>query len=107
MTLRTATAAGIAVLTLLLPAATPAGTGTAAAARVSVPADRADPSGGSISLYVRRLRATGRARGTVMYLAGGPGSAATAELGDVVSGLGPRVRRARDIVAFDARGTGR
>jgi pimeloyl-ACP methyl ester carboxylesterase len=107
MTLRTATTAGIAVLTLLLPAATPAGTGTAEAARVSVPADRTDPSAGSISLYVRRLRATGRARGTVMYLAGGPGSAATAELGDVVSGLGPRVRRARDIVAFDARGTGR
>jgi pimeloyl-ACP methyl ester carboxylesterase len=107
MTLRTTTAAGVAVLTLVLPTGTPAGTGTARAARVAVPADRSDPAAGTIGLNVRRLRATGRAGGTLMYLAGGPGSAATAELRDIVGGLGPAVRRRRHLVAFDARGTGR
>jgi pimeloyl-ACP methyl ester carboxylesterase len=107
MTLRIAITAGVAVLTLVLPTGTPAGTGTASAARVTVPADRSDPSAGSLSLYVQRRRATGRSRGTLMYLAGGPGSAATAELRDIVGGLGGAVRRRRDVVAFDARGTGR
>jgi pimeloyl-ACP methyl ester carboxylesterase len=97
-------AACAAALAALTSAAAPA---LAPAARVSVPADRADPSAGRLSLHVERTRATGRRRGTLLYVAGGPGSAATAEVDDVVDSLGPGIRRRFDVLSFDARGTGR
>ena len=80
--------------------------------RLVVPLDRANPAGPSVSLYVERRRALRRpSRGATLLLAGGPGQPATGAYNGVVTdddygeftGLTPR----NDVVAFDARGTGR
>jgi pimeloyl-ACP methyl ester carboxylesterase len=103
MTFKTLTATGAVALMMVLPALAAQ---DAHAARVSVPVDRANPSAGRLSLYVERTAAAGPRRRTLLYLAGGPGSAATTEASDVVALLGRRFRRSTELVAFDARGTG-
>src|SRR3712207_5529876 len=101
--MKTRIACGVAALLMVLPGLAAS---DARAARVTVPVDRADPSAGSLSLYVERVRATRAKRQTLLYVAGGPGSAATAEAADVIASLGTDARRATELVAFDARGTG-
>lgn len=102
--MKTLLARGAAALMMVLP-------GLAAqdahAARVTVPVDRSNPASGSLSLYVERVPATGKRRQSLLYIAGGPGSAATTEAADVVASLGPDVRRSTEVITFDARGTGR
>jgi len=75
--------------------------------QVTVPLDRSGRVKGTVGLAVRRLAARqGPARGTIVFLAGGPGQSATS----VFSDLGGVFRRALpdfDIVTFDQRGTGR
>ena len=116
----------VAALTLALPA-TPAAAatrfrpcagsdgGTAFAAgltrriecaRVRVPLDRSGALAGRISLRVERVRASGRRRGAVFALAGGPGQAATPITTDFADQLAPALR-SRDLIVFDQRGTGR
>ena len=75
-------------------------------ARVTVPLDRAGQVKGKVALRVLRARATGRRRGVVVLLAGGPGQSAVAAYVD--GGLGPLapMRRTHDIVVFDQRGSG-
>jgi pimeloyl-ACP methyl ester carboxylesterase len=102
--MKTRIACGVAALMMVLPGLAAS---DARAARVTVPVDRADPSKGSLSLYVERTRATAGRKRTLLYLAGGPGSAATAEASDVVASLGDAARRTTELVAFDARGTGK
>ena len=72
-----------------------------------VPEDRADPGGRSIDLRVAIIAALARspAPDPLFLLAGGPGQAATEVLGNVVTAL-ERVRRTRDLVLIDQRGTG-
>ena len=72
-----------------------------------VPEDRANPSGRTIDLRVALVPALARspAPDPLFLLAGGPGQAATEVLGTVVTSL-ERVRRTRDLVLIDQRGTG-
>jgi pimeloyl-ACP methyl ester carboxylesterase len=81
-------------------------------ARLAVPLDRSGAQPGQVSLYVERRRAMRRPRtGVTVLLAGGPGQPATGAFSGFLPGdsyrefavLMPR----HDIVAFDARGTGR
>lgn len=104
MTFKLRIATSAVALTMVLPALAAQ---DAQAARVRVPVDRANPSAGQFSLYVERYRATSRARRTLLYVAGGPGSAGTAEARQLVGALGPSLRRRYDVVAYDPRGTGR
>lgn len=104
MTFKLRIATSAAALTMVLPALAAQ---DAQAARVRVPVDRANPSAGQFSLYVERYRATSRARRTLLYVAGGPGSAGTAEARALVEALGPSLRRRYEVVAYDPRGTGR
>ena len=88
----------------------PCGTdGRVQCGRLSVPVDRTGTVPGQISLSVRLVRATGRSRGTVLFLAGGPGEGVTGLapfLGDPrLSPLG-NVLRDHDLLLFDQRGTG-
>ena len=77
-------------------------------ARVSVPLDHSGAVPGRISLFVKRIRARGRAtRPPLIVLAGGPGQSATAAFdGDALAVVYPAYRD-RDLVVFDQRGTGR
>lgn len=77
--------------------------------RVSVPIARDGAVPGRISLAVVLVRAAGRPRGTILFLAGGPGQAATPLAGSLAdlknSPLGPLVRT-RNLLFIDQRGTG-
>lgn len=75
-------------------------------AGLTVPLDRAGQIKGKVRLRVLRARATGRRRGTVVLLAGGPGQSAVNAYAE--GGLGPlaSLRRTNDIVVFDQRGSG-
>ena len=75
-------------------------------ARVAVPLDRTGQVKGKVSLRVLRARATGRRRGVVVLLAGGPGQSAAAAYVD--GGLGPlsSLRRTHDVLVVDQRGSG-
>jgi pimeloyl-ACP methyl ester carboxylesterase len=77
-------------------------------ARVSVPLDRSGATPGTVSLFVKRIRAEKRPReGALFVLAGGPGQSATeAFSGDGIGVLSPAFRH-RDLIVFDQRGTGR
>ncbi|HEU4890433.1 MAG TPA: alpha/beta fold hydrolase [Vicinamibacterales bacterium] len=92
-----------ALTTVACEGRTPPG---ARCATLRVPENRADPERRTIALYTMTLPATGE-RATpdpVLFLAGGPGQAATSLAGLAeASGL----RRSRDIVLADQRGTGR
>lgn len=71
-----------------------------------VPEDRGEEDGRNIDLAVTVLRATGPdpAPDPVIYLVGGPGAAATGV--DAAFENLPRLRRRRDVVLVDQRGTG-
>ena len=77
-------------------------------ARLSVPLDHSGVVPGRVSLYVKRVRARGRAtRPPLVVLAGGPGQSATAAFnGDALAVVYPAYRN-RDLIVFDQRGTGR
>ena len=75
---------------------------------VDVPLDRTGMIAGRVSLYAENLPASGRPRGVMFLIAGGPGQASTrafdlAESGDYYQALFPGYT----LVAFDPRGTGR
>jgi pimeloyl-ACP methyl ester carboxylesterase len=81
-------------------------------ARLAVPLDRSGAQPGRISLYVERRRAIRRPRaGVTVLLAGGPGQPATGAFGGFLPGDSyldfATLMLRHDIVAFDARGTGR
>ncbi len=78
---------------------------------VSVPLRHGARDGKSIRLWTARVKATGAARGddSIIYINGGPGIA-TVE--SIVPGLGDSkplatLRRGRDLIVFDQRGSGR
>ena len=77
--------------------------------RLSVPLDRSGTVPGRISLAVRLVRAAGRSRGTVLFLAGGPGEGVTGLapfLGDPRSSPLGSVLLNHDLLLIDQRGTG-
>lgn len=78
--------------------------------RVAVPLDRTGAVEGRIGLSVRTIQAGQRRRKhrreAVLFLAGGPGQAATSFATELVPELRPLLRR-RDLVTVDTRGTGR
>ncbi|HEX5911393.1 MAG TPA: alpha/beta fold hydrolase, partial [Thermoleophilaceae bacterium] len=75
-------------------------------AKVTVPLDRTGQVRGKVTLRVLRAAATGRRRGVVVLLAGGPGQSAVTAYVD--GGLGPLapIRRTHDVVVVDQRGSG-
>ena len=81
--------------------------GVAFCGTVTVPEDRGAPGGPWIDLSVAVLKATGStpASDPVFFLTGGPGTAATASAPRVAR-TWAGVRRRRDIVLVDRRGTG-
>jgi pimeloyl-ACP methyl ester carboxylesterase len=76
-------------------------------AKVAVPENRADPESRRIELNVARVPAVSRRKklDPIFLLAGGPGMAATAFYTNVFPAFA-RIRRDRDIVLVDQRGTG-
>jgi len=75
-------------------------------ARVTVPLDRTGQVKGKVGLRVMRAAATGRRRGVVVLLAGGPGQSAVAAYVDGGLGALAPIRRTNDIVVVDQRGSG-
>lgn len=72
---------------------------------LSVPVDRAAPTGARLSLTVHRIPARGTPKGTLLALAGGPGEAAATKAGGLerlMAELAPDY----DVVVFNQRGTG-
>ena len=105
--------APILLLALLLTAL-PAGTAAAAercpvgvsdCATVRVPLDYSRPAGPKIGLAVQRVRSEG-ARRTVLVLSGGPGQSITPGFDPVLDEFLRELLGQRDILVFDARGTG-
>ena len=85
---------------------TDAGFGAFECARVAVPIDRSGGLPGTIELFTRRLVAPQNpSRTALVYLSGGPGQAATPLAAQLAEALAPGLG-ARDLVAFDQRGTG-
>jgi pimeloyl-ACP methyl ester carboxylesterase len=86
------------------------GVGRTRCTRVAVPVDRTDVVEGRVGLSVRTIQAGQRRRKirreAVLFLAGGPGQAATSFAAELVPELRPLLRR-RDLVTVDTRGTGR
>lgn len=75
-------------------------------ATLFVPEDRARPAGRQIPLNIVVLPATGTAEpDPLVHFAGGPGQAAT-EFADVDARRFAAIRRARDVLLVDQRGTG-
>jgi pimeloyl-ACP methyl ester carboxylesterase len=74
---------------------------------ISVPENYGEPGGRRIALHAVVLGGGNRGEGRepIFVLAGGPGQAATT-LTEAASGIFRSVRRARDIVLIDQRGTG-
>ena len=73
---------------------------------VDVPLDRSGAVPGTVRLAVRRVPARqGPSRGTVMFLAGGPGESALSALPSL-SELFATLLPTHDLVTFDQRGTG-
>jgi pimeloyl-ACP methyl ester carboxylesterase len=75
--------------------------------RLTQPLDHSGASGGTTSLFVRRLRAQTPtpARTALVALAGGPGQAAAPAAASFAIALAPALRD-RDLLVFDQRGTG-
>ncbi|WP_026911588.1 alpha/beta fold hydrolase [Patulibacter minatonensis] len=106
----------LVALTVLAPsasAALPCGDqdlGRTRCSRVLVPLDRTGAVEGRVGLSVRTIQLGERRkkvrREGVLFLAGGPGQAATSLAADVAPILKPLLRR-RDLVTVDTRGTGR
>jgi pimeloyl-ACP methyl ester carboxylesterase len=80
----------------------------AACGRLPVPADRSDPGGAGIELFVARVPALSAEPrpDPLLIVAGGPGQAATDFYLSLRAAFEP-IRRERDIVLVDQRGTGR
>jgi len=75
---------------------------------LSVPLDRSGEAPGTVRLWVERVPARRASRPPLFVLARGPGMSSTWFFGDDrIRWLFPRVRRERDIVVLDLRGTGR
>lgn len=75
---------------------------------LEVPLDPADPSGETITLFVAKVPALARSAEASAFtiIAGGPGQAST-QAYTSLRGAFERVRRERDIILVDQRGTGR
>ena len=74
--------------------------------RITVPIDRTGRVAGSVRLYVERLGDDRRSTRALLFLAGGPGQAATPFVPDVAPALAG-VLADRDVLLLDQRGTGR
>ncbi|PRY32435.1 alpha/beta hydrolase [Umezawaea tangerina] len=74
--------------------------------RVTVPVHWRKPDGGTISLKVARLPATGRRLGSVVVNPGGPGIPGTRFLVGYATRFGTALRSSFDIVSWDPRGVG-
>ncbi|HET9834812.1 MAG TPA: alpha/beta fold hydrolase [Rhodanobacteraceae bacterium] len=87
----------------------PDGAATTAAycAPFEVPENRADPHSRKIQLKLAIVKSNAQvaARDLVVYLAGGPGEAATQSYAQVASAFAP-LRKRHDILLLDQRGTG-
>lgn len=76
---------------------------------VGVPLDHAAPDGPQLNVSFARFQASGRRRGTLVFLAGGPGEPGISLAGALARSGGPLagLRRTHDLVFVDQRGTGR
>jgi pimeloyl-ACP methyl ester carboxylesterase len=75
-------------------------------AAVPVPLDRTGRVPGTVTLRAARVpAAAGPSKGTILFLAGGPGESALSALSDVEA-LVARFAPGYDVVTFDQRGTG-
>ena len=78
--------------------------------RIGVPLDHSNPTpppaARSISLGYVRFRAREQRRGTIVFIAGGPGESIVRSAASVVNGPLRPLRDRYDIVLFDMRGTG-
>jgi pimeloyl-ACP methyl ester carboxylesterase len=89
----------------------PVGTGNleAQCARVPVPENPAQPGGRKVALHVAWLPAlegSGEAPDPLFFLAGGPGQAAS-DVWPQIDGAFREVRKRRDVILVDQRGTGK
>jgi pimeloyl-ACP methyl ester carboxylesterase len=77
---------------------------------IGVPLNHADPTpppqARSISLGYVRFRARQARRGTIVFIAGGPGESAVRDAGAIANRTLAPLRNRYDIVVFDQRGTG-
>ena len=92
----------------VLPCSTAALKG-AECGQMQVPLDRANPSGSRVTVAFSRFAARGgveQRRGTLVFLAGGPGQAIVRQSASVVNGPLRALRRQYDLVFMDQRGTG-
>jgi pimeloyl-ACP methyl ester carboxylesterase len=75
--------------------------------RFSVPANRRRPESGTLTLRFVRFRSTAEKPGApIVFLAGGPGDAATRAFRGMPRPFLDALRAIADVVAFDQRGTG-
>lgn len=77
---------------------------------IAVPRDATAPDAGTLRLWTARIRATGAAHeDPVVYINGGPGIATVDSIVPHIEQIGwlTELRRERDIILFDQRGTGR
>lgn len=77
---------------------------------IAVPRDAASPDAGTLRLWTARIRATGTPReDPVVYIQGGPGIATVDSMVPYIEKIDwlAALRKDRDIVMFDQRGTGR
>ncbi|HEV3002689.1 MAG TPA: alpha/beta fold hydrolase [Solirubrobacteraceae bacterium] len=98
----------VSAICATIAAAAPAAAGARFTVRsLTVPLEHARPDGPSIELRYARFPARGPARGTIVFLAGGPGEPAV-ESADLLADEGLRgVRPTHDVVVVDQRGAGR
>nr|WP_265868962.1 alpha/beta hydrolase [Streptomyces sp. SKN60] len=77
-------------------------------ATLRVPLDYAEPGGAQVDLAVSRIKATGPGarRGTLLVVAGGPGSSGVQRLSAKGAALKEQLGGAYDLVTFDPRGVG-
>lgn len=75
---------------------------------LAVPEDRTTPGGRRITIHFARVPATARTAGAdpLLVLAGGPGQAAT-DYAPMLSSAFRELRKRRDVLLIDQRGTGR
>ncbi|RUO33534.1 alpha/beta hydrolase [Aliidiomarina sanyensis] len=75
---------------------------------LTVPEDHLNPTDETLDIYVVRLPAisSGKSPDPLVFLAGGPGQAAT-ELTAFIASIFSEVRQTRDILLIDQRGTGK
>ncbi|HEV2813772.1 MAG TPA: alpha/beta fold hydrolase [Solirubrobacteraceae bacterium] len=76
-------------------------------ATVSVPLDHANPGGARIDVAYARFPARGARRGTIVFLAGGPGEPAVGSAGEIATDLLRPLWDRYEIVVVDQRGAGR